>query len=485
MSLQLPIIIADYVSQLTVEGSIGATTAGLYNTTDDDGVALPTGLYYFTIDGANSNKEYISCTYTAGVLTNVKSVSRQGFETTGFMRDHKVGASVVMTDFNSYLVYIANVALNGAANASLTAEGVVQLGSAAQITAGTATGSTGGPLAITPDNLLASSYGTNIPTSAEKTVLTGITANGVLSIYYGDGSDGILTINIGNTVTLTRDSYYTNVTVNGTLNLNGYMLYWTGTLSGTGTVQAPDGVAGGNAAGTYSGGVSPAGGGGSDAAAGYLKGTNGVSGGQGTNSGGITGGGNGTAGSLGSGGVAGGNAGQVSGGNSGGGTAGSYSSNRKFGVDALTTLNLLDVISTGTGFYRRVIPGSGAGGGGNSFQSSSTGGGGGGSGSTGGIPFMIGNIWAGTFTIRAVGGNGGNGANSYQPSGYAAGGGGGGSGGNGGTPVTIYGSKTWTGTYVLTGGTAGTAGGGSYAGSVGNAGNTGTSYEFYITNLVR
>jgi microcystin-dependent protein len=125
--MALPKIIADFTTQLTAALAIGGAASTLYSNVDDDGVALPTGLYYFTLDGTNSNKEFISCTNTAGALTAIKSVSRQGVEVSGVARAHAVGCSVVMTDFNAYKVYIDNLAISGASDASLTVKGVTKL----------------------------------------------------------------------------------------------------------------------------------------------------------------------------------------------------------------------------------------------------------------------------------------------------------------------------------------------------------------------
>lgn len=91
--------IADFETQLAVKMSVGATTGTLVSATDDDGVALPTGRYFLTIDKGNSKKEYISCTLTGTALTNIKTVTRQGVETSGAAREHRVGASVIISDF--------------------------------------------------------------------------------------------------------------------------------------------------------------------------------------------------------------------------------------------------------------------------------------------------------------------------------------------------------------------------------------------------
>jgi hypothetical protein len=92
-------IIADFETQLAVKMAIGATTGTLVSATDDDGVALPTGTYFLTLDKGNSKKEYIKCTLTGTALTAVQSVSRQGAITSGTAREHRVGANVIISDF--------------------------------------------------------------------------------------------------------------------------------------------------------------------------------------------------------------------------------------------------------------------------------------------------------------------------------------------------------------------------------------------------
>lgn len=75
-------------------------------------------------------------------------------------------------------------------------------------------------------------------------VATGGTGGG-LSVF-GDGSDGVVTIS-GNT-TLTRDMYYSTLTVNNGITLNGgsYRIFCSSTLTNNGTISR-NGNAGGNA----------------------------------------------------------------------------------------------------------------------------------------------------------------------------------------------------------------------------------------------
>src|SRR5687768_11253185 len=99
MSTLLSKIIADFTTSLAASVSIGGTSATLQSATDDDGVALPAGTYYFAVDGDNSQKEFFRCTLSGTALTSVNSISRQGTASAGFARAHRVGASVTLTDF--------------------------------------------------------------------------------------------------------------------------------------------------------------------------------------------------------------------------------------------------------------------------------------------------------------------------------------------------------------------------------------------------
>ena len=120
-----PKIIADLRLQLAAKTAVGATSATLSADVDSDGVALPTGTYYFTIDSGNSNKEYITCTKTGTALTSIKTVSRQGIETSGMVYAHNVAAPVIMTDFATYKTYIDEATIAGVSPATTTTLGGV------------------------------------------------------------------------------------------------------------------------------------------------------------------------------------------------------------------------------------------------------------------------------------------------------------------------------------------------------------------------
>ena len=120
-----PLIIADFTTQLSVAIAVGGTTASMLSNLDDDGVSIPTAKVYLTLDGNNSNKECISCTNTAGSLTAIKTVSRQGTETSGAARAHRVGCSVVMTDWATYKSYIDAATVAGISPSTTTLLGGV------------------------------------------------------------------------------------------------------------------------------------------------------------------------------------------------------------------------------------------------------------------------------------------------------------------------------------------------------------------------
>jgi hypothetical protein len=81
-------------------------------------------------------------------------------------------------------------------------------------------------------------------------------------LFFGDGSDGNVTINSG-TTTLSRDMFYNNLTLSGSgvLNTNGWRVFVAGTLDITAAPAGAiinNGTVGGNASATNSGGAAPA-----------------------------------------------------------------------------------------------------------------------------------------------------------------------------------------------------------------------------------
>lgn len=94
----IPLVVADLETQLSSAIAVGATSFTIASATDDDGVALPAGLYGFTVDNGSSNKEYFLGSLSGTTVSSVKTVTRQGTETSGAVRAHRVGAPVIITD---------------------------------------------------------------------------------------------------------------------------------------------------------------------------------------------------------------------------------------------------------------------------------------------------------------------------------------------------------------------------------------------------
>lgn len=162
-----------------------ASAIVLKNLVDIGGVALAMSDFqdtlYLTLEPGSENEEIISCTdFTVnadGTVTLDTGIVRgllpkAPYSTGGVAHDHAAGSFVVVSDqpqlYNAIIAYIDGIAIAGASDASLTSKGIVEMATSAEIDAGTATGSTGAPLAISPDKLLASGFGTNLVTASEK-----------------------------------------------------------------------------------------------------------------------------------------------------------------------------------------------------------------------------------------------------------------------------------------------------------------------------
>lgn len=211
MATKLGKIVADFSTQLATAISIGGTSLTLQSIVDDDGNNIPNGSYYFTIDGNNASKEHIFCTITGASVTSIVSVSRQGVETSGIVRAHRVGAQVVITDFAHILrmselfqgvtrldasvplrydgtatisnandlatkAYVDGVAIAGAPDASTTVKGIVKMSVApASATAPIAVGDNDNrvspvSLASLTANIVAALAGSGSPSGANKFV---------------------------------------------------------------------------------------------------------------------------------------------------------------------------------------------------------------------------------------------------------------------------------------------------------------------------
>lgn len=326
---------------------------------------------------------------------------------------------------------------------------------------------------------------------------------------YGDGSDGAVTIS-GDT-TLTRDMFYTTLTVNSgfTLNTGGFRVFAKTSVTVNGTI-ARNGNAGNNGTNGTGGGAGGAAGvkgtTATDLAAGSLYGAPtavasgnggaGAGGGGASNPGvaGTTGtdvtsaiSGNGVAGGQGGNGGLGAGAGSVGAGG-GAGSAGTATASGTLPRSASTAILMIDTGTTVQQLRGRAGTGGSGGGGsgsGGTGVGAGIGGGGGGGGShgtNGGIIVIVSPTitvsGTGAITVNgAAGGNGGNGGTGGNGSGAGGSGGGGGggaagSGGGGGVIALFYGTYTNSGSVTASGGAAGSVGTGG-AGGTGGSGNGG------------
>ncbi len=290
-----------------------------------------------------------------------------------------------------------------------------------------------------------------------------ITNSGIFS--FGDGSDSSATCDgstavagmsrVSSTYTLTRDVYFTTLTVNNgvTIDCAGYRIFCSVSLSNAGTIQR-NGAVGNGGGGGFAVGNGGAGGSARTLADGYLKGS----------------GPTGAGGNGGNDGAAGQNAGAVT------------------AVIANWHLaTLLDISSSGATVKFTAganAAGGGGGGGDGSPDSDSAGGGGGGGGTGGGMVAIYAKSITNTGTISSNGGIGGDGGDGRagNAGGNKGGNGGGGAGGNGGVVVLVYNTITNSGSITVTAGTGGLGGGLAGAGkSAANSGSAGTIYQFQLS----
>lgn len=318
------------------------------------------------------------------------------------------------------------------------------------------------------------------------------------SPFFGDGSDGNCVLDGTNTYgfltksgsvyTLTRDTYFNNLTINATLVTDGWKIFVADTVDGTGTLKWGTPNTGGAGSASASGGA-----GGAQSGTGPLKNVPGAAGGGtsgvGSGPGAIGGAGQSSNPCIGSDGATGGPGGRANVGGSYIGGAGGPGGTKTLPNTLFPTVRflvslMLDLTSSLTFAKLIAQAGAGGGGGGGDQGSTSLAGSGGGAGASGGMILLIAYRIAGTFTIEAKGADGGPGGAANAST--ANGGGGGGAGGNGGIAVVVYAVKLWTGSYLLTGGLGAVGGAGDsggLAGSTGSNGNAGTYYEVNTLHL--
>lgn len=89
--------------------------------------------------------------------------------------------------------YIDDSIISGAPDATETVKGIVEISTQAEIDAGAGTGGTGAKLVISPDNLAASIYGTQLPSSDEKAALVGTSGTPATANKYVTNDDTAVT----------------------------------------------------------------------------------------------------------------------------------------------------------------------------------------------------------------------------------------------------------------------------------------------------
>lgn len=451
-------------SVLSVFGRTGNIVAQTGDYTSDLVTLGSTNLYFTNAlaRAAFSNTAPIS--YSAGAY----SITQASTSTSGYLSS---------TDWNTFnnkgTGTVTSVALS--VPSWLTVSGAVTSTGTLAITA--TTGQTANQVMATPDGAtgamsLRSLVANDIPNLDASKITSGYLApaqGGAGVPFYGDGSDGNVTIS--GATTLARDMYYNNLTISGagnTLSGSSYKIFVAGTLDITGAIASSifrNGTPAGNASGATAGTAGTAAQ--AQTVGNAAVGTAGATGTTGTGAAatataasvttlGGTGGTSGAGGGLGAVGTA-------------GVASGAATANRMAFIDA----NFL----RGAAVYNG--GGSASGGSAGTGNGTSAGGGGGGGGAGAGVLFIFANIikrdgTTATNAISVLGGNGGNGGNAV-----GGGGGGGGAGGGGGCIYIVYNSlQGSTGTNILrasggTGGNGGTGTAGYFGGTGGQGGNGG------------
>lgn len=99
MANQVPLVIADFETQVSGAIAAGDTSFTLASATDDDGNALAAGKYCFTVNNGRSNKQYLLGQLNGTTVTSVVSVDRRGNETSGAASSARSGSPVMISDF--------------------------------------------------------------------------------------------------------------------------------------------------------------------------------------------------------------------------------------------------------------------------------------------------------------------------------------------------------------------------------------------------
>lgn len=453
-------------------GNLSATSIALSNLTASRAVVSDGSK--FLISSATTLAELA---FVSGVTSSIQTQlnSKQAGPLTGDVTTS--GAAATLATVNS------NVGSFALANVTVNAKGLVTAASAASTTGSGAVVLATSPVLVTPNldtpSAINLANATNLPLSANTPLM---------QQYFGDGSDGNVTIS--SSITLARDTYYNNLTIatGASLKPGGYRIFVLGILDITSAPAGAVVASGGNGAAGQAAGSGGAGGAQAAVGGGALPTVpNPTTGGNGGVTTGVAAGGNLQSYVLGGGAVGGGNGGTGSTGNTGGGGSGTTHV-----TGAITyrrwTDNVISRNTTGLAqaTYASQTPRAGGGGGGNGTNS------GGGGGGSGGPP---GPIWISAFTINRGGGTaagvfqaiGGNGGAGGTPVAASCAGGGGGSGSGGGWVWIAYNSltgSTATNCIDVSGGAGGNGGTSvTGAGTPATGGGSGDSGAVTLVNL--
>jgi len=206
--MNIPKINAFFETSLASAMTAAATSFTIVSGADKESNSI-SGLYGFVIDEGTADEEVVIGTVSGTTVTVVYrgiDSDAPNTEVSANKKAHRRGASVKITDYpiigvlrnilngddtlpnkisyashptfssNTELVdkkYVDDVALAGAPDASTTVKGVMEEATQAEIDADTAAGGTSARLAINPSTLATSKYGTQLPSSGEKSALVG------------------------------------------------------------------------------------------------------------------------------------------------------------------------------------------------------------------------------------------------------------------------------------------------------------------------
>jgi hypothetical protein len=99
MSSTLLQTIANFETTISAKLTAAGASLVLTSNLDKDGVAIPSGVYGFTLDEGKVNEEHIIGTLSGSTLTiTIRNVSRQDGTTAGTGKTHRKGASIKITN---------------------------------------------------------------------------------------------------------------------------------------------------------------------------------------------------------------------------------------------------------------------------------------------------------------------------------------------------------------------------------------------------